>query len=278
MRRLIINADDLGISDQRSHGIFLCAEHGVVTSASLIVNMPASDAAARRAHERGLPTGLHLNLTEGSPLSKTSDIKSLLTVDGYFLGRDALRRELSEGTVIREHIEREARAQIEWFLEHRGQPTHVDGHHCMHIFPSVAQILAPMLDKYSVAYTVIPSEPGKPFGYEIDPKRSQVIEAISTKAEAARKFFTAHGIGSTDHFRGLALSGCASMRNLRHILSRLPEGTTELMMHPGSPASEGDAFELDPQRQTELNMLLNDDARAEIVSREIILCSYADLY
>lgn len=278
MRRLIINADDLGINQQRSHGIFLCHEQGIVTSASLIPNCSDSDRAARYAGERDLPTGLHLNLTYGSPLSKKSDITSLLTTDGYFLGLDSLERELAEERVETRHVEREIREQMEWFLEHRGQPTHVDSHHHIHVHPFIAAVLVPILDRYGISYVRIPSEAPEPFGYEIPKERSAYIRKISERAEAARKLFKAHNIGSADHFRGMAFSGSATMRTMRHTIGRLEEGVTEFMVHPGSHNPNGEAFDADPQRQTEVNILLNPDTKAELVEREIVLCSFGDLY
>lgn len=278
MHRLIINADDLGINSQRSHGIFMAAEQGVVTSASLIVNMPDSDAASKRAQERDLPTGLHLNLTTGAPISKPNDVKSLLTTDGYFLGRETLQRKLREEEVDPGDIEREARAQIEWFLEHRGVLTHVDSHHHIHIHPFVLQSMTSVLDRYGVSFVRIPSEPSVPFGFMIDKKQSEYIEELSHQAEAARKQLAAIGIRSSDNFRGLTLAGNASMRNMRHVLNRVPEGITEWMVHPGSPNPSGEPFDRDPQRQTELNILMSDDTREEIASKEFELCSYADVY
>lgn len=278
MRRLIINADDLGINRQRSHGIFICAEQGAVTSVSLIPNGTDSEDAGRRAGERDIPTGLHLNLTEGPPVSDAASIKSLLTTDGYFLGLDALKRALSLETVDKNHIEREIRSQIEWFLQTRGHPTHVDGHHHIHVHPLIAQSLVGILDHYGIAFIRIPSEPSIPFGYEIEPKRSAFIAALSEEAERARKLFSAHGIRGPEHFRGLALSGKVTMRNIRHTLGRLPDGTTELMVHPGSLNPSGSPFDADPQRQTEMQTLLSDDTKAELGAREIKLCSYADLY
>ncbi len=278
MRRLIINADDLGINSQRSHGIFMAAEEGVVSSVSLLANCSDSENAARRASQRDVPTGLHLNFTEGAPLSKDGHIQSLLTTDGYFLGRDDLRRRLGEGEIEPEHVEREARAQVEWFLEHRGQPTHIDGHHHIHVHPFIVRVLAPILDRYGISYVRIPSEPPVPFGYEVEPERSKFIEKISAEAEDARKLLAAHNVRGSDHFRGLAYTNHASMRNMRHTLGRLPDGVTEWMVHPGSPNPNAEPFDANPQRQTELNILLSDDTRAEIAEREFTVCSYADLF
>lgn len=278
MRRLIITADDLGITSQRSHGIFQCIEQGAVTSVGIIANGVQSELDARHAKERDLAAGLHFNLTDGSALSRHSDIESLLSTDRYFLGDDTFRRMIGTGEIDRVHVERELRAQLQWFLDIYGQPTHVSSHRHIHVHPFIAPILAPILDRFSVAFVRIPSEPVPPFGYKISEVQLRSIQGLSQDADAARTLFKAHGIGCTDHFRGLALSGNASQRNLRHILSRLPEGTTELMVHPGSMNPSGDPFESDPQRQTEMQMLLSDALRDELAERHIELCSYAELY
>ncbi len=278
MRRLIINADDLGINEQRSHGIFMCHEQGILTSASLIPNYSTSQKAGKVAMERDLPTGLHLNLTTGTPLSRHTDIHTLLTIDGYFLGRDGIERVLQEKQVDLIQIERELRAQIEWFLDVCGQPTHIDSHHHIHVHPAIVPIIITLLDRYAVSFVRTPSEPPIPFGYTISPATSAFISQQSARAESAKKLFLAQGLSTTDNFRGLAFSGSASKRNFRHIISRLPEGATELMMHPGSPNPHAEPFDADPQRQTEMNVLLDTDILKELAEREITLCSWGDLF
>jgi predicted glycoside hydrolase/deacetylase ChbG (UPF0249 family) len=278
MRRLIINADDLGINPARSHGIFQCFEQGVVRSASLIPNGSHSDQAAKWARERELSCGLHVNLTEDFPLSKVSDIETLVKASGMFHEPQELRRLLDNGEVDRVHIEREIRTQMEWFLDKYGQPSHVNGHTGIHVHPVIVPIIIPILERYAVRFTRIRNEqPLPPFGYVITEKEVEQARIIGEEAEAARPLYKAHGIESTDHFRGLTLHGNASKKNLRHILSRLPEGTTELMVHPGSQAAYGTPFDLDPQRQTELNMLTDETLPEQFKQLDITLCSFEDL-
>ncbi|MBI3619330.1 ChbG/HpnK family deacetylase [Candidatus Peregrinibacteria bacterium] len=277
MRTLIVNADDLGINPQRTHGIFEAFEFGIVTSASLIVNGSDSATAAKHAHERKLPTGLHLNLTEGSPITNAVDVPSLLSRDDAFLDRHQLRRSLDEGTIDATHIERELRAQMEWFLDHRREaPTHVDGHHHIHIHPTIVPLLIPILLRYGIRFVRLPIEPLPPFGWEIVPERLEAAKAIRAEAEAARPLYEENGITSTDHFRGLALVGSASKKNLRHILARLPEGTTELMVHPGSANPTGSEFDRDPQRLTELAMLTDPELPEMLWERKITLGSLGE--
>jgi predicted glycoside hydrolase/deacetylase ChbG (UPF0249 family) len=277
MKRLIINADDLGMNAPRSHGIFQAYEQGAVTSVTIIPNGSHSDAAAKRAREWDMPAGLHFNLTEGQPLSDPDDISTLLEANGFFKERISLRKLLDEGRVEPEHIERELRTQLEWFLDHCGQPTHVDGHHHIHIHPAVIPLLCPILDRYGISYVRIPQEDLPPFGYTLEPDTLARAQIISVQAAEARKHYRANGLESTDHFRGLALHGHASKKNLRHTLSRLPDGTTELMTHPGSPAAEGTPFDLDPQRQTEFQMLIDPEFSETLNRYGITLCSWRSI-
>lgn len=276
-RRLIINADDLGINAPRSHGIFAAFEHGVVTSATLIVNGSDAAQAAKHAREKKLPTGIHLNLTEGGATADPSTVETLLKPNGEFHDRTAIRRLIAEGAIDRMHVEREIRAQVEWFLDNHGAPTHLDGHHAMHTHAFIVPLLIPILQRYGIRYVRIHHDLLPPFGFVLTEERITALKIISDEALAARPRFEAEGIGSTDHFRGLALSGVASAKNLRHILSRLPEGTTELMVHPGSMTNLGTDFDRDPQRQTELMMLTDDTLRAQFAEKKIVLCSYGDL-
>ena len=253
-------------------------EFGVVTNATLLANCADSERAGKHARERNKACGLHLNLTDEYPLSTSEHISSLLEGNGMFLSNKKLRKALDTGEVKKEHLEREIRAQVEWCLDVYGSPSHVDGHDHIHIHPQVAVALIPVLERYGIRFVRIPlEEPLPPFGYIVSDAELENARSINVSAKEAREMYRAYGIESTDHFRGLTLAGNASLKNLRHIIGRLPEGTTEIMVHPGSACTYGTPFDLDPQRQTELRMLLDLSIPEELAEREIILCSYADL-
>ncbi len=275
MRRLIINADDLGQNPQRSHGIFQCMEFGIVTSASIIPCCSDSDRAARHARERNVSCGLHLNLTEEYPLSKPGDIGTLIEGNGRFMERQRLRAALDSGEVKLEHIEREIRAQVEWFFDLYGAPTHIDSHHHIHVWQPVTAALIPIMERYGIRSVRIPCEvPIPPWGFIVPDEHLEKVRRINARAEEARKTFAAHWIGSTDHFRGLTLIGNAALKNLRHIIGRLPESTTELMVHPGSACTYGTPFDLDPQRQTELRMLTDPSIPELLREKKVELISW----
>lgn len=278
MRRLIISADDLGVNAPRSHGIFQCLEFGVASSMTLVPNGSDSDAAARHARERGLTAGLQLNLTQDYPVSKPDHISSLLERSGAFLDDEHLRMALQDGKVMREHLDREIRAQVEWMLDTYGSPSHIASQDHMHIHPAIAEALIPVMERYGMRFVRIPCEvPQPPFGYEVPADHLAEIQTINDASSAARAMYAAHGIESTDHFRGLSLVGNSSLKNLRHVITRLPEGTTELMTHPGSMSAYGTPFDLDPQRQTELRMLTDLTIMPLLMEKKVTLISFADL-
>jgi chitin disaccharide deacetylase len=277
MRRLIVNADDLGVNPPRSHGIFQCMENGLVTSATLMVNGSDAQAAARRVRERDVPgIGLHLNLTDGSAISTERDVGSLLDAHGFLSGRDHLERAMETGEAVATHLEREIRAQIEWFLDSIGQPTHMDSHHHIHVHPVVARLLPPILQRYGIQRVRLPIETIADIRWEISKERLAYIRAVNARAQAARDLWEGEGLRSTDHFRGMALRGNANAKRLRSLLSSLPEGTTELKVHPGACDPSGDAFSRDPQRETERNMLLDPESHSFARNKGIELISFGD--
>ena len=87
--RLIIHADDFGESAVTTRGVLLAIEAGVVTSTSIMTNMPGTDEALVEATGRGCSVsfGVHLNLCEGYPLTPA---RTLRQGSGRFVSKRAL--------------------------------------------------------------------------------------------------------------------------------------------------------------------------------------------
>ncbi len=278
LRQLLITADDLGANPPRSHGIFLCIEQGLVTGAGLLPNGGDSDQAGKRARERRVSCGLHLALTSGEPLSPAETVESLLLPNGAFAGLREFERRLKNDEIDATHLEREIRAQLEWCLDVHGQPTHLSSVDHVHCHPSLITVITPILLRYGIFKVRIPSEPLPPFGYEIPEAELAIARDITARADAARERYAAEGITGTDTFRGLTLVGRVSAKNFRHTMSRLPnEGSIELMVHPGAPTPIGTDFDIDPQRQTELQTLTDPTAAALLAKMKVTRATYADL-
>ncbi len=241
MRRLIINADDLGYDPAVSEGIVLAMRSGVVSSSTLMVNLPHSEHGATLA--RGLPVGLHLNLSRGAPLSAGFPAAKL---------RGGAFDESTVGSLEADVVAAEAEAQLaraEALL--RGQPTHVDVHRHLHRFPAVLEGLA-----------------------RVAARRGLPVRALDV---AMRDRLRASGVRTTDHFVGEA-GGEAYWTQLRFAgtVRGLPDGTTELMCHPGYPPRQTrTSYAL--QRAVELATLTSAAARRALARAGVTLGSFSDL-
>ena len=240
-RRLIINADDLGYDPAVSEGIVLAMRGGVVTSSTLMVNLPHSEHGATLA--RGLPVGLHLNLSRGAPLSARFPA-ALLRARNF---DESLVRSVPPDVVAEEAEAQLARAEA--LLGER--PTHVDVHRHLHRFNTVLEGLS-----------------------RVAAARGLPVRALdgAMRAELRRA-----GVRTTDHFVGEA-GGEAYWTEQRFTgtVAALPEGTTELMCHPGYPPRETrTSYAL--QRAVELATLTSAAAQRALVEAGVTLRSFADL-
>ena len=135
-RRLVINADDFGFTDGVNRGIIRAAPAaGVVTSTSVMVNMPGWDDALARLRDRRLTLGigLHLNLVAGAPLTRAPTLTDAQTGRFHSLGR--LARRAVAGRVRLDEVRAECEAQFERLAWAGVRITHVDSHRHTHCLP-----------------------------------------------------------------------------------------------------------------------------------------------
>ncbi len=237
MRKLIINADDLGADGARNDGIFEAIEAGVVTSASLLANGPALEAGLRGIGGLRRPRasfGVHVNLSEGKPLSP--NLRVLVGRNGSFLGKARTHQLLmrSGDRELEGEIAREMTAQIESLLDSGVRIDHLDGHQHVHVFPAAFPAAVRMLRKYRIPWMRIPGEPRPSLEKGAVPERlMKEGRVFSGIAERARAQFKTIDLRAPDHFRGLYLKGRVSTPALLNLLQELQDGLTELMVHPG---------------------------------------------
>ncbi|MBA4493896.1 chitin disaccharide deacetylase [Paenactinomyces guangxiensis] len=142
--KLIVNADDFGYSRAVNFGIIDAYKYGIVTSATLLVNMPGASHAFELAKEHpGLGVGIHLTLTCGSPLS--DHVPSLVNDQGEFHKKEDL---FSYAQVS--DIEREFTCQMERFFSSGITPTHIDSHHHVHFHNAVLPIVLRLAERYQL--------------------------------------------------------------------------------------------------------------------------------
>ncbi|KAH9255355.1 hypothetical protein BASA81_006474 [Batrachochytrium salamandrivorans] len=268
MRWLIVNADDLGYSQQRDEAIFQAFSQGVVSSASLLVNAKTSQTAALRAMELGLPIGLHLNLTEFAPLSQ--GVPSLLQADGTFRGKMGIRN--SAHLLVEAEVEREIAAQMEKFIAlcHGRLPTHVDGHQHVHLLPEICPAFARVLQRFEVRRTRLPVQ-------ILTHGNSEFLQQVLSQAKLAKPLLASFGIVHPTHFIGLDLSTNVTLERLWGALGEVPTGgegeavIVEYMCHPGKSELaqlDEDMFSKSPDRQNELDLLMDSRLRSVISDEE----------
>ena len=133
MRRLIVTADDFGLSPGVNAGIVEAHERGIVTATSLMVNAPAAREALHWASEhRSLAVGLHFVLTFARPVGPTEPLEELVDENGRFRRLETGVHERASAGDVREEI----RAQLARFADAVGRaPSHIDGHHHVHALP-----------------------------------------------------------------------------------------------------------------------------------------------
>jgi predicted glycoside hydrolase/deacetylase ChbG (UPF0249 family) len=270
-RRLAINADDLGLSDGVNRGILACAEAGVVTSASLLVNTPGFAAAVAAA--RGLPrlsVGLHLNLTTGAPVSPPAAVPTLCDRrSGRFwplgqLAARALLGRVDAGDVARECAAQIARART------AGVPlTHLDGHQHTHVLPGIWRPVIATARHAGIELVRVPLEPASAMLWRPAAAVGQVLLACSYRLAARATPPPRH----VDHFRGFALTGRRDFAaRLLELLERLEPGLTELMVHPGYPdAGLAGWVSYAAGRERELDGLRSPGVRARLARGDIRL-------
>jgi predicted glycoside hydrolase/deacetylase ChbG (UPF0249 family) len=246
MRRLIVNADDYGMTPGVSAGILRAHRHGIVTSTTAMVNLdiPAGDVSAAR--DSGIGLGLHVNLTLGKPIAR---VRSLVDGSGQFVRdprRAAIRAVAADVTI-------EVEAQVERFVAlFKQTPTHLDTHHHAGLYDPVAEVVL---------------ETAKALGIAV---RSQ-NQTVRARARSA-------GLRTTDHFGGESgpdayWSRARTLANLR----RLAPGTTEFMAHPGVFDEALGGSRYGRQREVELIGLGSPEARAAVAALGVTLCQFGDL-
>lgn len=244
-RYLIVNADDFGLTAGVSRGIIAAFHEGIVTSTTLMVNMPGFATAVALARENpGLATGLHLNLTYGRPLSPPQEVSSLVGEDGAFV-RDP-RFVLERGR--KEEMRAEFEAQTRRFLSTGLPLSHLDTHHHLHLAERVLDLVADLARWLGVPVRCLDERA----------LRARGVEPLA----CFTKFF-----GDED-----------GTERLLALLESLPEGVTEIPCHPGYADAELMALStLNIVRERELRALTDPRVREAVRAGGIRLTNYVEV-
>lgn len=268
---LIINADDLGAGRPTDQGIIEAFTNGIVTSASLLANGPSFESAVEAIHETGLPIGVHLNLSEGTAL--TGPIPGLTDKRGVFLGKIASRQQFATGTFDPDHVLYEFIAQIDRIKRARLQPDHLDTHQHCGIFPSVTPALISAAQQTEIVRLRL-SSPAR-HEMEIPPHLADEMRLYRQLAPQMTALINSADMTTPDGLIGMPLLDHLDEATLTRLLTDLPAGTWELMVHPGyfDPHRSFAGLE----REQELTALTSDAIQSLIHQRRINLITFLEL-
>jgi len=290
MKNLIVNADDLGWTAGVNRGIAEAHRNGIVTSTSLLANGRAFDDGVNVSRALpGMGVGVHLNLSDGAPVNAARAVQSLVDEQGKLSGGpEQLLLKLARRKLKLGEVEREWEAQIEKIRRAGISPTHLDGHKHVHMLPGLFPIAVKLAKKHGINSIRISSEAsslraalsGKS-GRDSGVKLKQGIQARALKLLSgdARKLADKAGIEAADYFCGIAQTGVLSRDGVLDLLETLPEGTTELMCHPGYVDDDlvASATRLQGSRETELAILTDTSVRKSVASHGIRLINYSQI-
>lgn len=271
--RLIINADDFGLTPGVNRAIAELHDAGALTSATLMANGPAFDSAVALALARPtLGIGCHIVLVDGTPVSDPATIPSLLGPPDK-QGRRSFRNSLADfalgvlrGAIRQDEIEREALAQIQKLQRAGLILTHVDTHKHTHLLSRVTRPITRALEQSGIRAIRNPFEPRWAASLGGSTRRNLLVRALEPGHRRFEAFppIAAHRILTTRGTIGISATGHLNSATLASFCRAIPDGTWELVCHPGYNDRDLGAIttRLRTERETELRALLATFAKS----------------
>jgi hopanoid biosynthesis associated protein HpnK len=291
MRRLIINADDFGLTEGVNRAILEGHRRGAITSTTLMANGSRFASAARSAKSAPeLSVGCHVVLVDGEPLLPSEQVRSLLAASSN--GAASLRRgflELARDNfrhrVQPSEVEAEAAAQIHTLQSAGISVSHVDSHKHAHMLPSICNAVLQAAKICGVKAVRNPFVPFKPLAFAHLLRRPKLwtryteVKVLRRYEDQFREMVARAGMVTTDGSFGVLVTGALDEGLFEAIIGSIPEGTWEFVCHPGYNDAELDNVHtrLRSSREKELAVLTSDRARDLLKKHGIELISYHQL-
>jgi predicted glycoside hydrolase/deacetylase ChbG (UPF0249 family) len=268
-KQLVVNADDFGFTPDVNAGIVEAHRYGILTATTLMANGDAFDDAVRLARETPtLDIGCHLVLIGG---------RSLLTGEPLPATAPQLVAALAMGRI---RVYDELAAQLRRIADTGLGPTHLDTHKHTHLAPTVLNAVARVAEEFGVRWV------RRPFDFPLHTLRQGVprmkrltSDALGLMRRRFHRVLAKHGCRTTDHFAGFQITGHFRTQELIELMSVIPQGSTELMVHPGrcGPALRAARTRLKESREAELAALVAPEVRAAMLRHGIALVNYKGL-
>jgi hopanoid biosynthesis associated protein HpnK len=280
LKKLIVTADDFGISIGANRAIEEAHRHGILTAASLMVGADAAADAVDRA--KRLPTlrvGLHLVLLDGAPVLPAAAIPDLLNREGLFsshLVRAGVK--LAFSLKARRQLEAEVRAQFQAFQKTGLPLDHVNSHHHFHLHPTLLGVLLKVGKEFGFRAVRFPYEPPIP-SWRASRKdlllRLGAWLLLCPWIMFLKIRLSLEKVGSNDFVFGMIDSGSMTPDLVHRFLKYLPHGVTEIYFHPA--LSEMDRERGTHRPEKEFEALTSPEIRQALRASQIQMIAFSDL-
>lgn len=284
-KRLIVNADDFGMSRGITGGIIRAHEHGFLSSTSLMPNMPTAEyAISRLAEFPRLGVGVHLNICQGKPILPAQELPSLVDASGNFNSPAVQARNLCLGRAEAHELEAEFVAQIRWMKDRGVAPTHADSHQHMHMYPAAVKPFVRALTAEGLLCARAPRCSIWPRSTSIGgPHEGMLLRRLLVQSyRSALQLFAFRNLCMPESRVSFLPHERRNLALLRErwkaALENLPAGTFELSCHPGlfeQGFSETDRIHA--QREEELRWLTHPELHDLVQRNGIKIISYGSL-
>jgi len=274
VKTAIITADDFGVSVEVNSAVEQAHREGILTVTSLMVTGAAAmDAVARAQRNPTLGVGLHIALAETPPALPPEQIPDLVNANGQFrIESLPVALALVGKASVRRQLEAEIDAQFTLFAATGLPLDHVNSHKHMHMHPVIAATLLKVGRRHGMTTVRAPVEPRAVLA-QVEPVTG--FDIAKPFARRVQHQMRAAGMKVPDHTFGLAWSGAMHAERLRGVLRHLPDGVSEVYLHPATGpyplSAPGYRY------AAELAALLDPVARDIVSENHITLARFADL-
>ncbi len=246
--KLIVNADDFGMSTGVNYGILECFKNGIVTSTSMMVNTPGFEHAVELMKENKLDVGIHFVLTIRKPITNPAEVPSIVNEKGEF-EHNIKRLDIAD----KNEIKLELMAQLNKFMNTGFTPSHIDFHHEVNFAKNALEVAIEIAKEYKL------------------PMRAFEPDSISKMNEARVK----HSKNFLYEFTGKNLTIDSFINEVNKVKG---EDLAEIMTHPAyldTYLQNYSSYNL--QRIKELEILTSKEIKEFIKDNGIELISFGDL-
>ena len=279
MKKMIINADDFGLTKGINKAIIECYKKGIVTSASIMANgREFEDAVELSKKNDGLDLGIHLSLIGEAPILVPEEIPSLMGRKGFLVENSFMFfKKYIAGKIDKNQIELELRAQIGKCLNVNLKLNHINSHQHLHIIPGILDTVISLARYYGIPVIRYP------YGFiafmdfvSLRIFSQLVLNALSLISKAR---FEKECIMRTRYMAGFIHSGRLNREILNNYIAFLPDGITEICCHPGIVDDDLKKYysHWKYHWEQEWNLFSSDETKALFHQNKIQIISFKDL-